>query len=43
MIFSLYFVPGKEGAAFLGELPRRGVRVVTNSLASIDVPMVHSG
>lgn len=44
-IFSPYFVPGKTGTAFLGELSRRGVRVVvvTNSLASTDVPVVHSG
>jgi len=44
-IFSPYFVPGKAGTAFLSELSRRGVRVrvVTNSLASTDVPVVHSG
>jgi putative cardiolipin synthase len=44
-LFSPYFVPGKAGTAFLGELSRRGIRVVvvTNSLASTDVPAVHSG
>jgi putative cardiolipin synthase len=44
-IFSPYFVPGKEGTAFLSDLSGRGirVRVVTNSLASTDVPVVHSG
>ena len=44
-IFSPYFVPGKRGTAFLSDLSRRGVqvRVVTNSLASTDVPVVHSG
>lgn len=45
LIFSPYFVPGKAGTAFLSGLSRRGVRVrvVTNSLASTDVPVVHSG
>jgi putative cardiolipin synthase len=44
-IFSPYFVPGKEGTAYLSDLSERGVRVrvVTNSLASTDVPVVHSG
>ena len=44
-IFSPYFVPGKEGTDFLGDLRKRGVRVrvITNSLASTDVPVVHSG
>lgn len=44
-IFSPYFVPGKEGTAVLSELAKRGVRVrvVTNSLSSTDVPLVHSG
>ena len=44
-IFSPYFVPGKEGTQFLSDLTRRGVRVrvVTNSLASTDVAVVHSG
>ena len=45
IIFSPYFVPGKEGTAFLTRLTRRGVRVriLTNSLASNDVGIVHSG
>jgi putative cardiolipin synthase len=45
IIFSPYFVPGKEGTAFLAWLSRRGVRVkiLTNSLASNDVGIVHSG
>ncbi|MDA8142126.1 MAG: phospholipase D family protein [Desulfobacteraceae bacterium] len=45
VIFSPYFVPGKEGTAFLTGLARRGVRVkiLTNSLASNDVGLVHSG
>ncbi|MBN1547366.1 MAG: phospholipase D family protein [Syntrophaceae bacterium] len=45
VLFSPYFVPGKEGTAFLSDLARRGVRVriLTNSLASNDVPIVHSG
>ncbi len=45
IIFSPYFVPGKEGTAFLTQLSKRGVRVriVTNSLASNDVSIVHAG
>ena len=45
IIFSPYFVPGKEGTAFLTWLSRRGVRVriLTNSLASNDVGIVHAG
>ena len=44
-IFTPYFVPGEAGTAFLSDLSRRGVRVrvLTNSLASTDVPIVHSG
>jgi putative cardiolipin synthase len=44
-IFSPYFVPGRSGVALLSDLAARGVRVrvVTNSLASTDVPVVHSG
>jgi putative cardiolipin synthase len=40
-----YFVPGEAGVARLGNLSRRGVivRVLTNSLASTDVPVVHAG
>lgn len=45
LIFSPYFVPGKEGTAFLSQLSKRGVRVriLTNSLASTDVGIVHAG
>ncbi|MFO7688385.1 MAG: phospholipase D family protein [Desulfobacterales bacterium] len=45
IIFSPYFVPGKQGTAFLSRLSRRGVkvRILTNSLASTDVGIVHSG
>jgi len=45
LLFSPYFVPGKEGTAFLTELAERGVRVriLTNSLSSTDVGLVHSG
>jgi putative cardiolipin synthase len=45
IIISPYFVPGKSGTAFLRQLCERGVRVriVTNSLASNDVAIVHSG
>ncbi len=45
IIFSPYFVPGKQGTAFLTDLVTQGVRVriLTNSLASNDVSIVHSG
>lgn len=45
IIFSPYFVPGKEGTAFLSQLSQRGVRVriLTNSLSSSDVGVVHAG
>jgi len=45
IIFSPYFVPGKRGTAFLTQLSQRGVlvRILTNSLASNDVGLVHSG
>jgi len=45
ILFSSYFVPGKEGTAFLTGLVARGVRVriLTNSLASNDVSVVHAG
>ncbi len=44
LLVSPYFVPGDEGVAFLAALVARGVkvRVLTNSLASTDVPAVHS-
>ena len=42
---SPYFVPGENGVAVLRGMRERGirVRVLTNSLASTDVPAVHSG
>ena len=45
VIFSPYFVPGKSGTAFLTQLSQRGIRVriLTNSLASNDVGLVHAG
>ena len=45
LIISPYFVPGKEGVAFFKALVKRGVRVriLTNSLASNDVKIVHGG
>jgi putative cardiolipin synthase len=44
-LVSAYFVPGEVGAGQLAEAVQRGVRVevVTNSLASLDVPAVHVG
>ena len=45
IIISPYFVPGKDGVALIGELVGRGVRVriLTNSLASTDSPLVDIG
>jgi len=45
IIFSPYFVPGKSGTAFLCQLAKKGVKVkiLTNSLASNDVGLVHAG
>ena len=45
IIFSPYFVPGKSGVGFLKQLREQGVRVriLTNSLSSTDVGLVHSG
>jgi putative cardiolipin synthase len=45
ILFSPYFVPGDAGTAFLTGLVARGVRVriLTNSLASNDVSIVHAG
>jgi putative cardiolipin synthase len=44
-LISPYFVPGERGTEVLGAIARRGiaVRVLTNSLASNDVAIVHSG
>jgi cardiolipin synthase C len=45
VVISAYFVPGKDGVALLRELVNRGVhvRILTNSLASTDSPIVHIG
>ena len=45
IILSPYFVPGKDGVASLIKLQESGVRVriLTNSLASTDVGLVHAG
>ncbi len=45
IIFSPYFVPGDDGVAVLRAARERGVRVriLTNSLASNDVAIVHAG
>jgi len=45
LVISPYFVPGKEGVALMRELIGRGVhiRIITNSLASTDAPLVHNG
>ena len=45
LLVSPYLVPGERGVALLCGLARRGVRVriLTNSLASTDVPLVHAG
>jgi putative cardiolipin synthase len=45
VVVSPYFVPGKAGVALIRELRQRGVhiRILTNSLASTDSPLVHNG
>jgi putative cardiolipin synthase len=45
VLVSPYFVPGQRGVETLGKLVASGVDVIllTNSLASNDVPAVHSG
>jgi len=45
IVISPYFVPGKDGVALMRELVDRGVhiRILTNSLASTDSPLVHIG
>jgi len=45
LVISPYFVPGKEGVALMRELIANGVhiRILTNSLASTDAPLVHNG
>ena len=44
-VISPYFVPGKAGVQLLRELVGRGVhvRILTNSLATTDSPLVHIG
>lgn len=44
-IISPYFVPGKKGVALISGLVHRGVhvRILTNSLATTDAPLVHIG
>jgi putative cardiolipin synthase len=44
-LFSPYFVPGKAGTKLLTDLAQKGVRVriLTNSLSSNDVGIVHAG
>ncbi len=45
IVISPYFVPGKDGMALIRELVGRGVhiRILTNSLASTDSPLVDTG
>jgi len=45
ILISPYFIPSERGIGVLGSLTRRGVRVrvLTNSLVSTDVPVVHAG
>jgi putative cardiolipin synthase len=45
IVVSPYLVPGEEGMKLLKDLRARGVRIriLTNSLASTDVPIVHAG
>ncbi|MDE2306639.1 MAG: phospholipase D family protein [Gammaproteobacteria bacterium] len=45
LIISPYFVPGPRGVALMRSLVNRGVRIriLTNSLATTDAPIVHIG
>jgi putative cardiolipin synthase len=45
ILYSPYFAPGKEGVASLKQLSHRGVtvRILTNSLGSNEVSIVHAG
>jgi phosphatidylserine/phosphatidylglycerophosphate/cardiolipin synthase-like enzyme len=45
IVISPYFVPGSDGVALMQDLVARGVhiRILTNSLASTDSPLVHNG
>lgn len=44
LLVSPYFVPGERGISVLATLRARGIRIVlvTNSLASTDIPLVHA-
>lgn len=45
ILITPYFIPSEQGVGILTALARRGVhvRILTNSLASTDVPAVHAG
>ncbi|MBB1631837.1 phospholipase [Cupriavidus sp. UME77] len=45
ILISPYFIPGDRGVAWMAALVKRGVkvRVLTNSLAATDAPIVHVG
>jgi phosphatidylserine/phosphatidylglycerophosphate/cardiolipin synthase-like enzyme len=45
IVISPYFVPGADGVELMRELVAHGVhiRILTNSLASTDAPLVHTG
>jgi cardiolipin synthase C len=45
IVISPYFIPGQEGVELMRKLVSRGVhiRIMTNSLASTDSPLVHIG
>jgi putative cardiolipin synthase len=45
IVISPYFVPGNDGVAMFAKLVDQGVhiRILTNSLASTDSPLVHNG
>lgn len=45
VILAAYFVPGKEGVEYLKSLREKGIRVriLTNSIGSTDVSLVHAG
>jgi cardiolipin synthase C len=45
IIISAYLVPGKDGMDMMRDLVNKGVsiRILTNSLASTDSPLVHTG
>jgi len=45
LVISPYFVPGNDGVALFAKLVDQGVhiRILTNSLASTDSPLVHNG